>query len=147
MKINKQFIFSIFVVVMMITWAVGMALSYNIDIGPTGMKIENVYNELLTGKEKVTILRSGRVLIEYLYTSGDIESLEKRAIYESFVARFDSLLVLQAVEVPFDNQTANQMIVPTGDIISLENVSETELFDVFCDNTYVQPKECLLRSI
>ena len=147
MKINKQFIFSIFVVVMMITWAVGMALSYNIDIGPTGMKIENVYNELLTGKEKVTILRSGRVLIEYLYTSGDIESLEKRAIYESFVARFDSLLVLQTVEVPFDNQTANQMIVPTGDIISLENVSETELFDVFCDNTYVQPKECLLRSI
>lgn len=147
MKIGKQFIFSIFVVVMMITWAVGMALSYNIDTGPTGMKIENVYNELLTGKEKVTILRSGRVLIEYMYTSGDIESLEKRAIYESFVARFDSLLVLQTVEVPFDNQTANQMIVPTGDIISLENVSETELFDVFCDNTYVQPKECLLRSI
>ena len=147
MKINKQFIFSIFVVVMMITWAVGMALSYNIDIGPTGMKIENVYNELLTGKEKVTILRSGRVLIEYMYTSGDIESLEKGAIYESFVSRFNGLVVLQTLEVPFDNQTANQMIVPTGDIISLENVSETELFDVFCDNTYVQPKECLLRSI
>jgi len=146
MKIDRQFVFSVVVGVMMITWAMGMAMSYNIETGPTGMKIENVYDQPLTGKEKVTILRSGRMLIEYLYTPGE-ESLQRISLYESFVSRFRDFLVLEKVQVSHDNQTLNQMIAPSGDVIPLENITEVQLFDVFCDNTYVQPKECLLRSI
>jgi len=37
--------------------------------------------------------------------------------------------------------------VPTGDVIPLDNVSSSDLIDVFCKNSYVQPKECLLREI
>ncbi|MBN1896873.1 MAG: hypothetical protein JW789_04085 [Candidatus Aenigmarchaeota archaeon] len=147
MKVNKQFVFSIFVGVMMITWAIGMALQYNIDVSPgKGAKIETVYRELLTGQEKVSILRTGRVLIEYLYMTGP-GAVDKSITYENFAARFGDLIVLQIVEVSQSNQTVDQMIVPTGDVIPLNNVSESELFDVFCKNTYVQPKECLLRNI
>ncbi len=146
MKIDRQFVFTVVVGVMMITWAMGMALSYNIKTAPTGMKIENVYTEPLTGKEKVTILRSGRMLIEYLYIPGE-ESMEKIPVYDSFAGRFSDFIVLEKVEVSDANQTLDQMISPTGDVIPLGNVTEAQLIDVFCDNTFVQPKECLLMSI
>ncbi len=146
MKIDKQMIFTIAVGVMMVTWAIGMALSYNIDTGPQGMQIESIYREPLTGPEKAGILRSGFVIIEYQYIPGD-ESLERIPVYESFVNRFSDFVVLQEVEVKYENQTLNQMLSPTGDIIPLGNVTEFELVEVFCANTIVQPRECLLRSI
>ncbi len=146
MKIDRQFVFSVVVGVMMITWAMGMALSYNIDVSPQGNKIESVYTEPLTGQEKVAILRSGRMIIEYLYIPGP-GSLERIPVYDSFSAQFSDFIVLEKVEVSYENQTLDQMIAPSGDVIPLGNVTEAQLFDVFCDNTFVQPKECLLRSI
>ncbi len=146
MKIDRQFVFSAVVIFMMVTWAMGIALSQNIDISQQGMKIESVYTELLTGQEKITILRTGRMLIEYLYVPGP-ESIEKKALYENFVNQYSKFVVLQAVEVSAGNETLNQMIAPSGDIIPLDNVTAANIMDVFCDNTYVQPKECLLRSI
>ncbi len=146
MKIDKQFVFSLFVILMMITWAAGMAMSYNIDVSPERVKIESIYTEPLTGQEKVAILRTGKMLIEYLYVPGE-ESLNKVPVYESFVSRFSDFVVLQRVEVSAENETLDQMIAPTGDVIPLDNVTETNLVDVFCENTYVQPKECLLKSI
>jgi hypothetical protein len=146
MKIDRQFVFSAVVIFMMITWAMGMALSQNIDVSPQGMQIENVYTEPLTGPEKVTILRSGRMLIEYLYVPGP-QSAEQKALYENFVAQFSDFVVLQAVEVSAGNETLNQMIAPDGDIVSLDNATASNMLDIFCDNTIVQPKECLLRSI
>jgi hypothetical protein len=147
MKLDRNVVFTIVVGIMMITWAMGMALSYNIKTSTnTGMRIENVYTEPLTGQEKVTILRSGRMLIEYMYVPSE-ESLEKIPVYDGFVNRFKDFVVLERVEVPDANQTLDQMIAPTGDVIPLGNVTEAQLVDVFCDNTYVQPKECLLRSI
>jgi hypothetical protein len=147
MKIDKQVIFTAVVGIMMVTWAMGMALSYNIQTGPQGMKIESVYTEPLTGTEKVTILRTGRVLIEYLYLPGDPEALDRRALYENFVAQFGGFAVLNVVEVSAENETLNQMIAPDGDIIPLDNVTAASIVDVFCDNAFVQPRECLLRSI
>jgi len=146
MKIDRQFLFAVVVVFMMITWAMGMALSQNIDVRPQGKQIESVYTELLTGQEKVAILRTGKVLIEYLYIPGP-ESIDNKALYENFVAQFKDFAVLQAVEVSAGNETMNQMIASDGDIISLDNVTAANMLDVFCDNTIVQPKECLLRSI
>ena len=147
MKIDRQFVFTLVVGVMMITWAMGLALSYNIKTTPTGMNIENVYDRLLTGTEKVTILRSGRVLIEYLYTTGP-DTPDRKALYENFVARFSDYTVLELVEVSAANQTMDQMIVPSGDVLPLGNITTTDaLVDLFCDKTLVQPRECLLRDI
>ena len=147
MKIDRQFVFSVVVGIMMITWAMGMALSYNIKTTPQGMKIDNVYDRPLTGTEKVTILKTGRVLIEYLYTEGP-DSSETTALYENFVARFSDYAVLEMVEVSADNQTSNQMIVPSGDIIPLDNVTTSDaLLNLFCENSLVQPRECLLKSV
>ncbi len=146
MKLDKQRVFSLFIGIMMITWVVGIAMSSTIQSSQQGLIIQNVYDRVLTANEKITILRSGRVLIEHLYT-GTHESLEKKAAYENFVARFKDFVVLETVEVEQENQTVDQMINPNGDIIPMDNVSAGQLVDVFCDNTLFQPKECLLRSI
>ena len=147
MKLTKQVIFTIIVGVMMVTWAAGIALSSNLQLStPQGFRIESVYTRPLTSQEKITILRYGRVLIEYMHTGGN-ESTEKRATYENFVARFKDFAVLEVVEISEANQTLDQFISPTGDIVPLENVSASELIDVFCEKSLMQPKECLLRNI
>jgi hypothetical protein len=146
MKLDRKFIFSLFVAVMMVTWAIGMALSYSIKTTPQGMKIENVYDRLLTGSEKITILRTGRVLIEYLYVTGP-ETIQRRAMYENFVARFSDFAVLEAVSITQENETLDQMIAPDGDVIPMDNVTASNLVDVFCQNSVVQPRECLLRNV
>ena len=145
-KMNRQALFAIIVGGMMVSWIAGIALSYDIPTQPNAVKIESIYETLLTPQEKITILRTGRVLIEYLHI-GDEPSLQKKAMYESFVSRFQDFVILQVVEIEQDNQTMDQMVTYTGDIIPLENVSELELVDLFCDNSFVQPRECLLRSI
>ncbi len=145
-EIDRKFVFTVVVGIMMITWAMGLALSYNIKVGDTGMKIESVYDRPLTGQEKVTILKTGKVLIEYLYTSDDPASAAKLATYENFVGRFQDFVVLEEAEVGV-NQTMEQMISPTGDVIPLHNVTDSSLIDIFCQNTVVQPRECLMRSI
>ncbi|MFH0956648.1 MAG: hypothetical protein V1813_02175 [Candidatus Aenigmatarchaeota archaeon] len=146
MKLDRKFVFSLFVAVMMVTWAIGMAVSYNIKTTPQGVKIEKVYDRLLTGTEKITILKSGYVLIEYLYVMNP-ETLDRKAMYENFAARFSDVVVLEAVAISAGNQTMDQMIAPDGDVIPLDNVTASNLVDVFCDNSVVQPRECILRNI
>jgi hypothetical protein len=146
MKLDRKFIFSLFVAVMMVTWAIGMAVSYNIKTTPQGMKIEKTYDRLLEGKEKITILRNGNVLIEYLYVMSP-ETLDRKAMYENFAARFSDIIVLEMVAISADNQTMDQMIAPDGDVILLDNVTASTIVDVFCENTVVQPRECILRGI
>ena len=147
-KLNSQMIFTIVVGLMMITWAVSLALSYNINTGTQQqtMKIETVYDKPLTAKEKLTILRSGRVIIEF-YHNGSQGDLDRKAAYENFAARFNGIVVLEAVEVEKENQTIDRMINPQGEIIPLDNVTSDRLIDFFCDTSIVQPKECLLRDI
>lgn len=146
MKLDAKMAFTIFIGVIMVTSAVGMALSYRPQISSQGMKIENVYEELLTPQEKITILRSGRMLIEYLHTGGE-ESIQKRADYEIFISGVGDIVVLEVVEVSYENETKNEMLTPSGDVIPLHNVTADELMDVFCENTIVQPRACLLENI
>ncbi len=147
MKWNRQTVFTLVIGIMMVTWVMGTALSSNLQLAQSGgIRLESVYDRLLTPQEKITILRSGRVLIEYLHTGG-FEAAEKRATYENFVARFKDFIILEVVEIEQANQTLDQMVTPTGDIVDLQNVSADGLVDVFCDNSYVQPRECLLRGI
>jgi hypothetical protein len=146
MKLNKQTIFTMVIGVMMVTWIVGIALGSNLQTTQQSVRIESVYERLLTPQEKIAILRTGRVLIEYLHTGG-FEAVEKRAVYENFVGRFKDFVVLEIVEIGQANETLEQMVTPTGDILELGNVSADGLVDFFCDNSYVQPKECLLMGI
>jgi hypothetical protein len=147
MKFDRKTVFALLVGVMMVTWAIGLALSFNIKLaGDQGMRIEDVYDKLLTAKEKIAILKSGRVLIEFLH-NGTQENLDKKAAYENFVARFKGFVVLEAVEISQSNQTTDQMINPQGDIVQLDNVTATQLVDVFCQTTIIQPRECLLSGI
>ena len=146
LKLNRQTVFAVVMGVMMVSWIAGIALSYNINPTQKEVRIESVYYTLLSPQEKIAILQSGRVLIEYLHT-GDPDSQMKKAMYESFVSYFQDFVILEVVEIEQGNETMDQMVTPNGDIVPLENVTEAELVDIFCDNTFVQPRECLLRSI
>jgi hypothetical protein len=146
MKLTKQVVFTLFIGVMMITWAMGIALSYNIQTNNQGMQIQSVYEELLTPLEEVTILRTGRVLIKLLHT-GTADGMLKKAEYENFVARFDGFAVLEVVEISDANMTRDEMITPTGDVLPLDNVTGEALINLFCDNTFAQPRDCLLMNV
>jgi hypothetical protein len=57
--------------------------------------------------------------------------------------------VLETVAVGSQNGTMDQMITPSGDVVSLDNVTAANLLDVFCDKNTggLQPRECILRDI
>jgi len=147
MKMNRKTIFSLFVAVIMITSAIGMVMNYNKYFTPTdNVQIKSVYEELLTPQQEISILRSGMSLIVFLHT-GDEDGLQKKALYENFVARLKGFIVLEVVDVGQSNQTRDDMIVPSGDVIPLQNVTEEGLMDVFCRNSLLQPRECILRNV
>ncbi len=145
-KINRKTVFAIVIGIMMVTWAIGLALSFNIKSTDTGMQIKDVYDRPLTVQEKIGILRAGRVLIEYIH-NGTQENVDRSAEYQNFAARLQGFVVLETFEVSQANQTVDQMISPNGDIVPLYNVTAGQMMDVFCDNSAVQPRDCLLRSI
>ena len=146
-KVNKKVLFTLLIAIMMVTWPVYMAMTQStISAKPPAMKIESVYDRLLTPQEKISILRTGRMLIEYIHAGGP-DAAEKRAVYENFVARFKDFVVLEVVEIQQANETVDQMISPTGDLIPMGNVTQESLLTTFCEKTLVQPKECLLGSI
>jgi hypothetical protein len=144
---NRKTIFSLFVAVIMITSAIGMVMSYNINVTKDKQtQIKSVYEELLTPQQEISILRSGMSLIVFLHT-GDDDSLQKKALYENFAARLNGFIVLEVVDVGQANQTRDEMIVPSGDVIPLQNVTEESLMDTFCRNSLLQPRECILRNV
>ncbi len=145
-KINGKTVFAIVIGVLMVTWAVALALSFNIKTSDQSLQIKDVYDRPLTVQEKIGILRAGRVLIEYLH-NGTQYSAGRTAEYQNFAARLQGFIVLETFEVSQANQTLDQMISPNGDIVLLYNVTADQLMDVFCDNSAVQPRDCLLRSI
>ena len=145
-KINSKTIFAIVIGVLMVTWAVALALSFNIKPAGQGMQIQDVYDRPLTVQEKIGILRAGRVVIEYIH-NGTQENVDRSAEYQNFAARLQGFIVLETFEVSQENQTIDQMISPNGDIVPLYNVTAGQLMDVFCSNSAVQPRDCLLRSI
>ena len=146
MNFNKQTVFTLFIIFMMISWAAGMALRYSIDLSQPSVEIESVYERELTPQEEVGLLRTGRVLIKYFYPLDEGPG-EKRALYENFVARFDKLVILETMPVEFYNQTKDEMVAPTGDVIPLANVTGESLLKTYCDNSIIQPRECLLGSM
>jgi hypothetical protein len=148
MKLTRNGVFTIFVGLIMVTSTIGYALLYTVNgSGGTAPKIEDVYTKPLTSAEKIYILKSGRVLIEYFY-NGTPEDIEKNRLYEGFAGQFKGFVVLESFEVAQENQTKDEMINPQGDITPLYNVTTSQgIMDVFCAQSIIQPRECLLRGL
>jgi len=147
---NRQTIFGIFITVIMLTSILGYAFTLQRNNAGNGgnneYKIETIYNRPLESQEKLIILRNGITIIEFFHT-GTESDISRLMMYEGFANRFSSFVVLEAVEVTDANQTIDQMIGISGDIVPLENVTGDDLFDIFCDTAALQPQECVLREI
>ena len=143
---------AIFIGMIMIGSVAGFALNnFNFLNRPAqaeGPEIKYIMDKVLTTEEKVYVLRTGRVLIENLYEPNCTECIERNAVLEGFANQFQGFLVLERAEV-LPNETKFQMVAPTGDIRDLENETITydSLLDIFCDISFAQPRECLLREI
>jgi len=142
----SQRLFAIVVGILMLTSVAGFALM-NVYTGPQEVEIPSVIEQPLSPQDRVQILRTGKVLIEYLYPEDCSGCNEKIALYQSFVNNFKNYAVLELVEVPA-NQTTDRIIGNYGDTIELGNVtSSNELMWIFCSVAIVQPKECLMMEI
>jgi len=138
---------AIFIGLIMIFSVGGFALSYaGRNVNPPRNTIPTIVERELNPEEVVSVLRSGRVLIENFYTENCSGCVERNAVLENFANSLDGFVVLEEVKA---NETKLQMIGTGGKIVSLENESITEdnLMDIFCDIAIAQPNECLLREI
>ncbi len=143
----KERMMAIFVGLVMIGSIVGFAgVQFIPEQQNTGPDIPIIVNRTLTGDEIIFILRMGRVLIQNHYLPDCTECISTNAVLESFTNGMGGLVVLEEVE---KNETKLQMVGSDGSIESLENVTITEenLMDIFCDISFVQPRECLLREL
>ena len=104
----------------------------------------------LSADEKRYVVGSGRVLLEHFYPEGCAECLDLQSLLVNFTVQFQQNMVLETV--PGFNQTSLNMIIYKGGdraaIIPLEmnNLTADSLFEFFCDNSPIRPKECLLRE-
>ncbi len=108
-------------------------------------KIGNIINRQLTAQEKIAILQSGKVLIEFGWPEDCQTCQQKQSLYLSFVQAWPAFVVLSDFS---SDQTIDHMIGRDGQIVDLTNISTQEdLFGLFCQQAILQPKECLLAQI
>ena len=146
----KERLMALFVGLVMIGSIAGFAaVQFIPEQQAGGVEIPTVVDKFLTSEEIVYILRTGRVLIQNHYPSNCTECMVNNALLETFAHRMEGFVVLEEVKVNETNQTKLQIIGPDGRIKDLESANMTDegLIDIFCDISYVQPKECLLKEI
>jgi len=144
----SQRLFAIVVGILMLTSVASFALSslYRMP-SKEEVKIPAIIEKPLAPEERVQILQSGKVLIEYLYPEGCDDCSAKKDTYAKFMDKFKDYAVLEIAEVP-ENQTLDRIIGAYGDTEELKDiVTEDRLLEVFCKLAIVQPKECLLMEI
>ena len=139
-------LFAIVVGFLMLSSLAGFAMT-NIYQEPPKVEIPAVIEKVMDPQERVQVLQTGKVLIEYLYPENCVDCTEKKALYQSFVNQFSNYAVLEIVEVPA-NQTMDHIIGMNGDTIELGSVSDAStLMNIFCSVAILQPKECLMMEI
>jgi hypothetical protein len=105
----------------------------------------NIFDRQLSAQEKVAILRTGKVLIEYGWPYNCSQCSQREQLFVNFVHKWPDYVVLSAFN---SNQSIEHIIGGNGQIVELENVTtEDGLFAIFCQLAYIQPKECLLLKI
>lgn len=146
MEFNKQTGMGLFVAFIMIFAMVGYAFYFQGDDNTQNtVQIPHIVNRTLIPEEKTYVLRTGRVLIEDLYSPDSQESMDKKASLEAFAEQNQQYVVLETIEVPA-NETKIQAIGANGDITPLDNFTQADLMERFCLIAILQPKACLLEE-
>jgi len=110
--------------------------------------LPNVLNRTLTPEERVGVLRSGKVIIEYFYNVTCIECLEKEGVYKNFVESKEFKGYLTLSHGTSENETMDWMLNLDGTQIDLTDINSTEeLKALFCEVAFIKPNICLLQEI
>ena len=143
---KKERLMAIFIGAVMITSMIGFSLS-NVKLD-TGKKVEYpfIINGSLKNEELVSILRSGRVVVEDFYQANCTTCQGRSKTIETFFGRFKDYAVINVME---DNSTSLSIIGAGGGIKDISNLELTDsnLMKVFCEVALAQPRECLLETI
>ena len=103
--------------------------------------IERHTKRLLTDQEKAALLQQGVTIFEFLQSKDCAKCADYRPLIESFSTRFNDILLVDA-------ESTSTAIQFTGKITKqVENVTEKNLLDAYCEASVLQPKECILKNI
>jgi len=140
----KERLMAIFIGLVMLLAVGGWAVMSIVpqDTGPE-FNVPIIVTRELTSDEIIYVLQTGRVLIEYFYTTNTTDYLDDLPILESFTSNFNNFVVLEEVA---GNQTRFEMIGINGQILNVEDLelNYDNLLDTFCTIAIAQPPECLL---
>ncbi len=125
---------------------VGTSPQQNQDDNQPKIEIKPITFGELPTEHKQAVIGSGRILFEYFYPTGCLECAETQNLLKQFSGQFESQGNLVFVElIEGFNETKLQIINQRGSIIEVEeNLTADSLMRIFCENSLVQPKECLL---
>jgi hypothetical protein len=114
----------------------------------TTPEIPTIIREPIDTQTEITILRSGKVLIEHFYPEDCADCLSKNTQLESFANRLDGYVVINEVESGNSNESID-MIGMDGKIVDITDSSldYDSLLGDFCDVAIAQPRACLLRDL
>ena len=145
---NQKYIGLFFIIIMfgsVVVYGINSALKQpDTQELPKGATVlDQIINRQLTNQEKVLALQSGRTIIEFYHTANCADCQAKRVAIENFAKKIGTTVIVSEV---LGDRDAVEMIAGNGRVIPLEDVSENNLFDTFCKEALVKPKECLLRD-
>lgn len=147
-RVAKQRFMAIFIGFIMVASMVGFAMMNYRPEGPGPVELPNVLNRTLAPEERVGILRSGKVLIEYFHNITCIECLEKEEMYKGFAEskEFKDFAILSYGTS--ENETMDWMLNLDGTQIDLTGINSTKgLRELFCEVAIIKPNICLLQEI
>ena len=139
---------AIFIGVVMLGSILGFALMQTQPEGPVEVQIPNVLDHQVTADERVSVLKSGKTLIEYYYPASCLECVEKKNLYESFVEskEISGYAVLAISDAA--NETSDYITGLNGDRLDLNEVNTSaDLQKLFCSIALRQPTICILQEL
>lgn len=148
MGLGAERAMAIFIGFIMISSIAGFAMLSSRPIATKPVKtISHIVKGPLESSEIVFIIRTGRVLIRDWYRENCTDCELVLQNLESFAENFKDYVVLEKVEIPSNETEKLEIIGRGGEIRQLENITQENLMDVFCEIALLQPKECLLREV
>lgn len=147
-EVAKQRAMALFIAVIMVLGTVGFALMSQVPDNPEPVEMPDVIDRPLTPEERVSILRSGRALIEYFYNVTCMECVDRAEMYRNFVQskEFGGYLTLSYGVA--ENETMDWMLNLDGTRIELSGVNSTHgLRELFCEVAIWKPDICILDEV
>jgi|YelNatPaOPRAMG01_1025707.scaffolds.fasta_scaffold213689_1 hypothetical protein len=149
-KLVKQRLMALFIGFVMLGSMLGFAMIYTRP-GGKEVVLPFVINRTLTTEERLSVLRSGRVLIEYFYNRSCLACEEKVEMYKKFVNldQFKGYAVLSYSPLEANqSEEIDIMFNLDGTQIELKDVKTLdELKKKFCEVAIIKPNVCVLEEL